>query len=177
MSKKIAKEIKDYFNTLNKLGDIDNEIKSTKSDLRLYKRINLDNNVHKKLENKIKTLENTKHTLENNIKTKLDPEASKINTTIVESINKVNSLNTKSEKSFPDNSDIYKIGNKYYETTKKEEPKDEDLNQRPYLDIQKVIQQEKDIKRFKKAKKKGLTFGGKKTKNNRKKSKRNTRKV
>ena len=45
-----------------------------------------------------------------------------------------------------------------------------------YLDIQKVIQQEKDIKTFKKAKKKGLTFGGK-TKHNRKKSKRNTRKV
>ncbi len=176
MSKKIAKKIKNYFNTLNKLEDIDNQIKTTKSDLQLYKRINFDNNVHKKLENKIKTLESKRDTLENNIKTKLDPEASKINTTIIESINKVNSLNTKSEKSFPDNSDVYKIGNKYYETTKKEEPKDEHLNQRPYLDIQKVIQQEKDIKRFKKAKKKGLTFGGK-TKHNRKKSKRNTRKV
>ena len=86
-------------------------------------------------------------------------------------------LNTKSEKSFPDNSDVYKIGKKYYESSKKEEPKTEYLNQRPYLDIQKVIQQEKDIKRFKKAKKKGLTFGGKKTKNNRKNSKRKTRKV
>ena len=92
-------------------------------------------------------------------------------------INKVNSLNTKSEKSFPDNSDAYKIGKKYYESSKKEEPKTEYLNQRPYLDIQKVIQQEKDIKTFKKAKKKGLTFGGKKTKNNRKNSKRKTRKV
>ena len=176
MSKKIGKEMEIYFNKLNEIDEINNEIKKTKSDLQLYKRINFDNNNHKKIKNKIKTLENKRDILENNIKKKLDPKSSKMNTTIIESINKVNSLNTKSEKSFPDNSDVYKIGNKYYETTKKEEPKDEHLNQRPYLDIQKVIQQEKDIKRFKKAKKKGLTFGGK-TKHNRKKSKRNTRKV
>ena len=160
MSKKIGKEIKKYFNNLSELNEIDNEIKKTKSDLNLYKRINLDNNIHKKLKNKIKTLENKRHTLENNIKTKLDPESIKVNASIIEGINKVNTLNTK-----------------YYESTKKEEPKDEHLNQRPYLDIQKVIQQEKDIKRFEKAKKKGLTFGGKKTKHNRKNSKRKTRKV
>ena len=177
MSKKIGKEMEIYFNKLNEIDEINNEIKKTKSDLQLYKRINFDNNNHKKIKNKIKTLENKRDILENNIKKKLDPKSSKMNTTIIESINKVNSLNTKSEKSFPDNSDVYKIGNKYYETTKKEEPKDEHLNQRPYLDIQKVIQQEKDIKRFKEAKKKGLTFGGKRTKNNRKNSKRKTRKV
>tara|TARA_X000000950_G_C13919014_1_gene662406 strand:+ start:3204 stop:3737 length:534 start_codon:yes stop_codon:yes gene_type:complete len=177
MSKKITKEIKKYFNKLNELDDIDNEIKKTKSDLKLYKRINFDNNVHKKIENKIKTLENKRHTIENNIKKKIDPESIKVNASIIDGINKVNTLNTKVEKSFPDNSDAYKIGKKYYETTKKEEPKDEHLNQRPYLDIQKVIQQEKDIKSFKKAKKKGLTFGGKKTKHNRKNSKRKTLKV
>tara|TARA_Y100000816_G_scaffold117597_1_gene82476 strand:+ start:873 stop:1406 length:534 start_codon:yes stop_codon:yes gene_type:complete len=177
MSKKIGKEMEIYFNKLNEIDEINNEIKKTKSDLQLYKRINFDNNNHKKIKNKIKTLENKRYILENNIKKKLDPKSSKMNTTIIEGINKVNSLNTKAEKSFPDNSDAYKIGKKYYETKKKEEPKDEHLNQRPYLDIQKVVQQEKDIKRFEKAKKKGLTFGGKKTKHNRKNSKRKTRKV
>lgn len=177
MSKKIEKEIKKYLKTLNKLEGIEDEIKKTESDLELYTRINFDNSINKKLRIKKMTLENNRNTLENNIKEKLDAESMKANASIIEAINKVNTLNINVEKSFPDSSDAYKIGKKYYETKKKEEPKDEYLNQTTYLDMQKVIQQEKDIKKFEKLEKEGLTFGGKKTKHNRKNSNKKTRKT